>query len=69
MHGLSGVGIFADQSLEALYIGDDLNSSQLAAITSGDASPLVLDNRLWSYRSDFKFCHWSLYIQSVYDFA
>ena len=53
MHGLSGVGIFADQSLEALYIGDDLNSSQLAAITSGDASPLVLDNRLWSYRSDF----------------
>ena len=45
-----GVGIFADGILEALYTGGDLNSDQLAAITSGDASEAVLNNQFWSYR-------------------
>ena len=50
VHGLSGVGIFADGILEALYTGGDLNSDQLGAITTRDASELVLNNQLWSYR-------------------
>ena len=49
-HGLLGVGIFADGILEALYTGNDLNSDQLGAITSGDDSEAVLNNQFWSYR-------------------
>ncbi|QNI46810.1 hypothetical protein [Synechococcus sp. A15-60] len=50
VHGLSGVGIFADGILEALYTGGDLNSDQLSAMTSGDASEAILNNQFWSYR-------------------
>ena len=49
-HGLSGLGIFADGSLEALYTGSSLNLEQLASITTGDASEAVMNNQLWSYR-------------------
>ena len=49
-HGLSGLGIFADGSLEALYTGSSLNLEQLATITSGDASEAVINNDFWSYR-------------------
>ena len=47
-HGISGVGIFADGILEALYTGGDLNSDQLGAITAGDASEAVLNNQFWA---------------------
>lgn len=49
-HGLSGLGIFADGSLEALYTGSSMNLEQLAAITSGDTSEAVMNNAFWSYR-------------------
>ena len=32
----AGIGIFDGNSLEALYIGSNLNASQLDAITTGD---------------------------------
>ena len=50
VHGLAGIGIFADGILEALYTGGDMNSDQLAALTSGDVSEAVLNNQFWSYR-------------------
>ena len=49
-HGLSGLGIYADGRLEALYTGSNLNLEQLASITSGDASEAVMNNQFWSYR-------------------
>ena len=50
VHALSGVGIFADGILEALYTGGDLSNDQLGAINTGDASEAVLNNQFWSYR-------------------
>ena len=48
-HGIEGIGIFADTSLEVLYTGGDLTTKELASITSGDASAAVMRNEFWSY--------------------
>lgn len=47
--GAIGVGIYAKGYLEALYIGGDLNASQISAMTIGDNSEVVMSNQLWSY--------------------
>jgi len=44
VHGLSGLGVFADGSLEALYIGGDLSVEQLLSQVDGDASGAVMNN-------------------------
>ena len=44
VHGLEGLGIFADGFLEALYIGNDLNLEQLLSQVDGDASDAVMNN-------------------------
>ena len=49
IHGLSGIGIFADGSLEAIYTGGDLSSQQLQSMTTGDASDAAMNNQIWSY--------------------
>ena len=43
-HGQSGLGIFADGFLEAVYVGTDLDKDQLLAMVSGDASSAVMNN-------------------------
>ena len=48
-HGVQGIGIFADKSLEALYTGGDLSAAEIASITSGDDSDAVMSNSFWSY--------------------
>ncbi|MCP9924793.1 M10 family metallopeptidase [Synechococcus lacustris C3-12m-Tous] len=48
-HGLSGIGIYANGFLEALYIGTNLSTSQLSQITSGDASEAAMNNAISSY--------------------
>ncbi len=48
---VNGIGIFANDSLEAVYIGGDLTIDQLKAMTSGDASSSAMSNDIWSYRS------------------
>ena len=47
--GLTGVGIYAGNALEALYVGNKLDFSDIVRITSGDASEAVMSNKLWSY--------------------
>ena len=49
IHGLNGIGIYANNVLEALYTGTNLSISQLKAMTSGDNSMQVMTNQLWSY--------------------
>ena len=48
-HGLSGIGIFAKGSLEALYTGGDLSITQLTGMTSGDSSQAALNNQVVRY--------------------
>ena len=48
-HGVQGIGIFADTSLEALYTGGDLSATEIASITSGDNTDAVMSNSFWSY--------------------
>ena len=48
-HGLSGIGIFARGSLEALYTGGDLSITQLTGMTSGDSSQAALNNQVYRY--------------------
>ncbi len=50
--GASGIGIYAKGILEAVFTGNNLSVSQLNSITTGDASDLAMNNRLWSYRSN-----------------
>jgi hypothetical protein len=50
-HGLKGIGIYASGSLEVLYTGNELSISQLAAITTGDASVAAMNNAISSYGS------------------
>ena len=40
-HGVEGIGIFAGNALEALYVGGDLSLDQVKAMTSGDPSQMV----------------------------
>ena len=47
--GVSGIGIYADGALEALYTGGNLSDGQIKQMTSGDASELAMNNQMWSY--------------------
>lgn len=47
--GVSGVGIYAQGVLEALYIGGDLTASQISEMTLGDASSQAMANEIYSY--------------------
>ena len=49
IHGFSGIGIFADGAIEAIYTGGDLSAQQLQSMTSGDASDAAMTNQIWSY--------------------
>ena len=49
IHDLSGVGIFADGVIEAIYTGGDLSSQQRQSMTSGDDSDAAMNNQVWSY--------------------
>ena len=49
IHGLSGVGIFADGAIEAIYTGGDLSAQQLQSMTTGDSSDAAMNNQIWSY--------------------
>jgi len=48
-HGVSGIGIYAKDSLEALYIGNDLSVAQLSAMVTGDGSAAAIANQIHSY--------------------
>lgn len=48
-HGVSGIGIYARDSLEALYIGNDLSVAQLSAMVTGDGSAAAIANQIHSY--------------------
>ena len=50
--GVSGIGIYAKGTLEAVYTGGDLSVSQIQSMTTGDASTLAMNNKMWSYRGD-----------------
>lgn len=48
-HGVSGIGIYAKDSLEALYTGNDLSVAQLSAMVTGDGSAAAIANQIHSY--------------------
>ena len=48
-HGVSGIGIYAGDALEAIYTKGDLSIAQIANMTSGDASPRAMNNEIISY--------------------
>ncbi len=50
-HGLNGIGIYANDYLEALYIGGKLSADQIKSITTGDGSQMAMNNKVWSYWS------------------
>ena len=50
--GVTGVGIYADGALEALYTGGDLSVNQIMQMTTGDGSLLATTNQMWSYWGD-----------------
>ena len=47
--GVSGIGIYAKGTLEAVYTGGDLSIGQITQMTSGDGSELAMANQMWSY--------------------
>lgn len=47
--GVTGIGIYGGGFLEVLYTGGDLTLSQIASMTSGDASPAAMANEILSY--------------------
>ena len=47
--GVTGIGIYAEGALEALYTGGNLSDGQIRQMTSGDASELAMGNKMWSY--------------------
>jgi len=48
-HELSGIGIYANGALEALYIGSELSLAQLQSISSGDGSTAARANQVYQY--------------------
>ena len=48
-HGVSGIGIYANGALEAVYIGGELSVGQIATMTTGDASAAAMNNQISSY--------------------
>lgn len=50
--GVTGVGIYANGILEALYTGGDLSAQQISVMTTGDDSAQAISNQVWSYWGD-----------------
>ena len=48
-HGLNGIGIYANNALEALYTGNNLSVQQITSITTGDGTTDAMNNNIWSY--------------------
>lgn len=48
-HGLTGIGIYANGALEALYTGTGLSVAQIASMTTGDGSAAAMNNNISSY--------------------
>ena len=51
--GVTGIGIYANNCLEALYTGGLLSIERIKEITTGDNSYLAMNNRMWNYDSNF----------------
>jgi Ca2+-binding RTX toxin-like protein len=47
--GLTGIGIYGNGALEALYTGGDLSLTQIQAMTTGDTSAAAMANQISSY--------------------
>ncbi|WP_115133023.1 Calx-beta domain-containing protein [Synechococcus sp. N26] len=50
--GVTGIGIYAKGTLEAVYTGGNLSTSQIQNMTTGDGSTTAMNNQMWSYWSD-----------------
>ena len=50
--GVTGIGIYAKGTLEAVYTGGNLSTSQIQNMTTGDGSTTAMNNRMWSYWGD-----------------
>ena len=50
--GVTGIGIYATGTLEAIYTGDNLSANQIQNMISGDASVSAMNNQVWSYWGD-----------------
>ena len=50
--GVSGIGIYAKGTLEAVFTGRNLDINQIQNMTTGDGSVLAMDNQIWSYWHD-----------------
>ena len=44
-HRVSGVGIYANGALEAVYTGDDLSAGQIQNMTTDDDSATAMNNQ------------------------
>ena len=50
--GVSGIGIYAKGTLEAVYTGGNLSTNQIQNMTTGDGSTAAMNNQMWSYWGD-----------------
>ena len=50
--GVTGIGIYAKGTLEAVYTGGNLSTSQIQNMTTGDGSTTAMNNQMWSYWGD-----------------
>ena len=50
--GVTGIGIYANGTLEAVYTGGNLSTSQIQNMTTGDGSTTAMNNQMWSYWGD-----------------
>ncbi|WP_115133024.1 hypothetical protein [Synechococcus sp. N26] len=50
--GVTGIGIYAKGTLEAVYTGGNLSTSQIQNMTTGDGSTTAMNNQIWSYWGD-----------------
>ena len=53
--GVTGIGIYAKGTLEAVYTGGNLSTSQIQNMTTGDGSTTAMNNQMWSYWGDTRF--------------
>tara|TARA_B100000674_G_scaffold386168_1_gene329630 strand:- start:180 stop:1829 length:1650 start_codon:yes stop_codon:yes gene_type:complete len=50
--GVTGIGIYAKGTLEAVYTGGNLSRRQIQNMTTGDGSTTAMNNQMWSYWGD-----------------
>ena len=50
--GVTGIGIYAKGTLEAVYTGGNLSTIQIQNMTTGDGSTTAMNNQMWSYWGD-----------------